>query len=147
MRVLNRLHRGFTLIELMIVVAVIGILAIVAIPQYQIYTGRAQLSEAMEVGSKLEPAVAEAIENSIPLASINGGAAGVPADIGPAVGRYADSVSVVAGTIIVTMKTIAVSSCATGKVVTLTPSVPASDQPVQWTCSTNASCAPVSCSG
>jgi len=76
MRVLNRLHRGFTLIELMIVVAVIGILAIVAIPQYQIYTGRAQLSEAMEVGSKLEPAVAEAIENSIPLASINGGAAG-----------------------------------------------------------------------
>lgn len=52
-------NRGFTLIELMIVVAIIGVLASIAIPQYQNYTARAQVSEALSVLSGVKARLAE----------------------------------------------------------------------------------------
>mgnify|MGYP001599444570 CR=1 FL=1 len=56
---MNKIQKGFTLIELMIVVAIIGILAAVAIPSYQDYTARAQVTEGMSLTSAFKTMLSE----------------------------------------------------------------------------------------
>jgi len=77
---MKTLQKGFTLIELMIVVAIIGILAAVAIPAYSDYTARAQVSEAMSLVSGLKTPLVEwvADKGTVPtnVASIGGTDAG-----------------------------------------------------------------------
>ena len=58
----RNLQKGFTLIELMIVVAIIGILAAVALPAYQDYTVRAKISEAVIAGSSVKGLISEAFQ-------------------------------------------------------------------------------------
>ncbi|MBC7513401.1 MAG: pilin [Herminiimonas sp.] len=62
-RIKSAAQRGFTLIELMIVIAIIGILAAVALPAYQDYTVRAKLSEAIIAGSSVKAALSEAFQS------------------------------------------------------------------------------------
>lgn len=138
--------RGFTLIELMIVIAIVGILSAIAIPQYQIYTGRAQLTEALHLTEGRRTAIAERIQFGAVLSSIAGGTDGVPDDVSSDAGAYVASMVISAGTIVATMKSSKVSPCVLGEVLTIAPLPPADPSyPISWACSTTARCKPTTC--
>jgi type IV pilus assembly protein PilA len=131
---MKKAQHGFTLIELMIVVAIIGILAAIAIPAYQDYTARSQMSEAMSLASGVRTAVSETYQTGrYAMADINNAAAGVAAanDIN---GTYVASVGVAAGVITATLRNgPPVNSAIQGATLVLTPDTtdPGS---IKWTC-------------
>jgi type IV pilus assembly protein PilA len=92
---MKTLQKGFTLIELMIVVAIIGILAAIAIPAYQDYTVRAQVTEGLNLASAIKASVAEAFaQNGVWPA--NNAAIGITT--APS-GKYVSAVNLTTGTI------------------------------------------------
>ncbi|HEZ4274102.1 TPA: pilin [Neisseria meningitidis] len=114
---MNTLQKGFTLIELMIVIAIVGILAAVALPAYQDYTARAQVSEAILLAEGQKSAVTEYYLNHGEWPG-NNSSAGVAtsADIK---GKYVKSVEVKNGVVTATMLSSGVNKEIQGKKLSL----------------------------
>ena len=128
---MKKVQQGFTLIELMIVVAIIGILAAVALPAYQDYTVRSRVSELAILGSSMKATVSENIAN-------NGGV--IKAGMCAGVTNLANTtVNTLSSTCTDKTGVIAVTGTTKAKdvVLTLTPAVNA-DGTIAWGCKTNA---------
>ena len=128
---MKRMQQGFTLIELMIVVAIIGILAAIAIPAYQDYTIRAQVSEGMNLAAAAKAAVAETFLNR-GTAPADRTAAGMSANNTDTNGKYVTAVAVNNGTIVITYGNEANTTIG-GQTLALQPYVTL-DQSVTWVC-------------
>ncbi len=126
-----KMNKGFTLIELMIVVAIVGILAAVAIPAYQDYTVRARVTEGLSLASSAKFAVEEAYQstNNFPATQTASGYIGLtnPTD-------NVESVAIADNTGVIT---ITYTDAAKGVILTLTPTADATSNILTWRCTVN----------
>ncbi|MBH5899230.1 pilin [Neisseria meningitidis] len=128
---MNTLQKGFTLIELMIVIAIVGILAAVALPAYQDYTARAQVSEAILLAEGQKSAVTEYYLNHGEWPS-NNSDAGVATTATDIKGKYVKEVKVEKGVITAEMKSSGVNKEIQGKKLSLWAK--RQDGSVKWFC-------------
>lgn len=118
---MKAIQKGFTLIELMIVIAIVGILAAVALPAYQDYTARAQMSEALTLAEGQKSAVVEYYSDNGTFPKTNA-SAGI-ANASTIKGKYVQKVEVngdaTSATITSTMKSSSVNNDIKGKTLVL----------------------------
>jgi len=127
---MKSVQKGFTLIELMIVVAIIGILAAIAIPAYQDYTIRAQVSEGPELAAGIKSSIADyyADRGSWPA---DNNALGITNTIA---GKYVSSITTAGGVITINYGAQASATLtSTGSVLTIRPSLSANSD-IVWVC-------------
>ncbi|HEZ2984768.1 TPA: pilin [Neisseria meningitidis] len=127
---MNTLQKGFTLIELMIVIAIVGILAAVALPAYQDYTARAQVSEAILLAEGQKSAVTEYyLNHGIWPGDNNSAGVATSSDIK---GKYVEKVEVKNGVVTAEMKSSGVNKEIQGKKLSLWAK--RQDGSVKWFC-------------
>ncbi len=136
---MKKVQKGFTLIELMIVVAIIGILAAIAIPAYQDYVVRSQVTEGLTLASSVKASVSEFFADRGTWPTDDGLGGGELGFTAPPSGKYVVGITVTDGTIDIVYGNNAnpAITAAGANTLSLKPLVSPNDD-VVWECGTNA---------
>ncbi|GIX36516.1 MAG: prepilin-type N-terminal cleavage/methylation domain-containing protein [Lysobacteraceae bacterium] len=131
---MKKIQQGFTLIELMIVIAILGILLAIAIPAYQDYTIRARVSEGLNLATAVKMSVSEARLNS---ASATWPSTNTAAGVATAIrSQEVQSITVGSGGVITIAYNSIGGKVAAGQTIVLTPTV-RNGGSVEWSCNQN----------
>jgi prepilin-type N-terminal cleavage/methylation domain-containing protein len=131
---IKRVQQGFTLIELMIVVAIIGILAAIAIPQYSDYTSRTRAAAAVTELSSIKKAISICVSDTQQIAGCDGNSNGIPDAAGFAVTKNVTAIaSITDGVITATSGSTESGGAGAALTIVLTPTMAANAATMVWT--------------